>query len=293
MTWLITGAAGQLGTAVQHELSSRELQYFAADSKQLDITDQYSVDEMISDTNPEVIVNCAAWTDVDGAEENPEMAYQVNALGPKHLAIASKRIGTKLIHISTDYVFSGDSQTPWLESAEMNPVSRYGITKRDGECFVRNFYADGSYIVRTAWLYSAKGKNFAKTMLTLAQKDHREVRVVNDQFGQPTSANDLAQQIVDLVLSESNSGIYHGTNSGQATWYEFAQNIFDLAGANVERIVPVSSLEFQSVATRPSYSVLGHNNWGNTKMSEMRDWRLALADEIPALLLSLEQARQS
>ena len=292
MTWLITGAAGQLGLAIQRDLSSRRIPFIAASSKQLDVTNQCSVEETLSEIIPTVVINCAAWTDVNGAEVNQELAHQINALGPKYLAVASKRISAKLVQISTDYVFSGDKNTPWPESAETNPVSKYGLSKRDGEIFVRELYPEGSYVVRTAWLYSANGKNFAKTMLNSALRDDDEVRVVNDQLGQPTSANDLAQQIINLALSESNDGIYHGTNSGQATWYEFAQNIFELAGANVERVIPVSSVEFPSLATRPSYSVLGHDNWSNTKMSEMRDWRLALADEIPELLLTLRQDPQ-
>lgn len=292
MKWLITGAAGQLGLAIQHELSTRGIPFKAANSKQLDVTNQCSIHEVISVCSPEVIVNCAAWTDVNGAEENEDKAHQINALGPKHLAFASKRIGAKLVQISTDYVFSGDSQTPWLESAELNPVSKYGLTKRDGEKFVQDLYADGSYIVRTAWLYSANGKNFVKTMVDVALSDEREVRVVNDQFGQPTSANDLARHIIDLVTSKSRPGIYHGTNSGQTTWFELAQNVFELVGCNAERIIPVSSNDFPSVAKRPRYSVLGHDNWVDAKMSEMRDWQVALAEEIPAILLKIRRDRQ-
>jgi dTDP-4-dehydrorhamnose reductase len=292
MTWLISGAAGQLGLAIQRDLASRRIPFIAASSKQLDVTNQCSVEEVLSEIIPTVVINCAAWTDVNGAEVNQELAYEVNALGPKYLAIASKRIRAELVHISTDYVFSGSNQTPWSESDEMNPVSNYGLTKRDGENFVQELYADGSFVVRTAWLYSANGNNFAKTMLKLALSDDHEVSVVNDQFGQPTSATDLARQIIDLVLSKSHYGIYHGTNSGQATWYEFAQSIFDLVGANIERIIPVSSDEFLSLAKRPRYSVLGHDNWRYTKISEMRDWRLALADEIPAILLAVRQERQ-
>ena len=292
MTWLISGAAGQLGLAIQRDLSSRRIPFIAASSKHLDVTNQCSVEEVLSEIIPTVVINCAAWTDVNGAEVNQELAYEVNALGPKYLAIASKRIRAELVHISTDYVFSGSNQTPWSESDEMNPISNYGLTKRDGENFVQELYGDGSFVVRTAWLYSANGNNFAKTMLNLALLDDREVSVVNDQFGQPTSATDLARQIIDLVLSKSHYGIYHGTNSGQATWYEFAQSIFDLVGANIERVIPVSSDEFLSLAKRPRFSVLGHDNWRYTKISEMRDWRLALADEIPAILLAVRQERQ-
>lgn len=286
MVWLITGASGQLGLAMQRELSTRGISFIAANSRELDITSQNSVESILLRNSPKVIVNCAAWTDVDLAEIKQEQAYNVNALAVKNLALASKRISAKLVHVSTDYVFSGEGNTPWLESAERDPASIYGLSKREGENFVQEIYEENSFIVRTAWLYSENGKNFAKTMASLALTDEREVRVVNDQIGQPTSANDLAQQIVDLVESKSTHGIYHGTSSGQATWFEFAQKIFELVGANTERVVPVSSDEFLSLAKRPRYSVLGHDNWSKSELPEMRDWRLALVNEIPRILFA-------
>ena len=253
MVWLITGASGQLGLAMQRELSTRGISFIAANSRELDITSQNSVESILLRNSPKVIVNCAAWTDVDLAEIKQEQAYNVNALAVENLALASKQISAKLVHVSTDYVFSGEGNTPWLESAERDPASIYGLSKREGENFVQEIYEENSFIVRTAWLYSENSKNFAKTMVNLALTDEREVRVVNDQIGQPTSANDLAQQIVDLVGSKSTNGIYHGTSSGQATWFEFAQEIFELVGANTERVVPVSSDEFLSLAKRPRY----------------------------------------
>jgi|694.fasta_scaffold11881_14 dTDP-4-dehydrorhamnose reductase len=286
MVWLITGASGQLGLAMQRVLSTRGISFIAANSKELDITSQNSVESVLLRNSPKVIVNCAAWTDVDLAEIKQEQAYNVNALAVKNLALASKRINAKLVHVSTDYVFSGVGNSPWLESAERDPASIYGLSKREGENFVLEIYGENSFVVRTAWLYSENGKNFAKTMANLALSDEREVRVVNDQIGQPTSANDLAQQIVDLVESKSTHGIYHGTSSGQATWFEFAQKIFELVGANTERVVPVSSDEFLSLAKRPRYSVLGHDNWRKSELPEMRDWRLALVNEIPRILFA-------
>jgi dTDP-4-dehydrorhamnose reductase len=289
MVWLITGASGQLGLAMQRELSTRGISFIAANSRELDITSQNSVESILLRNSPKVIVNCAAWTDVDLAEIKQEQAYNVNALAVENLALASKQISAKLVHVSTDYVFSGEGNTPWLESAERDPASIYGLSKREGENFVQEIYEENSFIVRTAWLYSENSKNFAKTMVNLALTDEREVRVVNDQIGQPTSANDLAQQIVDLVGSKSTHGIYHGTSSGQATWFEFAQEIFELVGANTERVVPVSSDEFLSLAKRPRYSVLGHDNWRRSELPEMRDWRLALGDEIPRILFAQRQ----
>jgi dTDP-4-dehydrorhamnose reductase len=154
-------------------------------------------------------------------------AYSVNALGPQNLAIGAGKVGARLVQVSTDYVFSGENTAPWSENAAHNPQSVYGSTKSEGEKFVRAALPTDSYVVRTAWLYSAEGNNFAKTMVNLAINSAGEVKVVNDQLGQPTFAGDLATQIVELVLSGAPVGIYHGTNGGKATWYEFAQEIFE------------------------------------------------------------------
>jgi dTDP-4-dehydrorhamnose reductase len=193
-----------------------------------------------------------------------------------------------LIHVSTDYVFSGESQTPWQVAEEINPQSAYGRTKAQGESRVLVSHPENSFVVRTAWLYSPWGKNFAKTMTKLALKSDGEVRVVNDQVGQPTSASDLAKQLVELGLSASPAGTYHGTNSGQATWFEFAQEIFKLAGAHVGRVTPVSSSEYPRPAKRPSYSVLSHDAWANTSVKPLRDWRIALADAMPAIISAVK-----
>jgi dTDP-4-dehydrorhamnose reductase len=288
MTWLITGGAGQLGLALQAELTSQRINYVATNSSQLDITNPLLVAELVDSIKPEVIINAAAWTDVDGAEINEFAAFQVNAIGPQNLAISAKKVGARLVQVSTDYVFSGDSTAPWGETAEHNPRSVYGSTKSAGEKFVLHELPGASYVVRTAWLYSADRKNFAKTMTKLALSGADEVRVVNDQVGQPTFATDLAKQIVNLVLSNSPTGIYHGTNSGQATWFEFAREIFKLVGVDGSRVIPVSTSEFPRPAKRPAYSVLGHDNWAQTNVAPMRDWRIALADVAPAIISAVE-----
>lgn len=284
MKWLVTGDSGQLGLALQTELGARGIDFVSVDSQELDITDQSKVNALINLIKPSVIANAAAWTDVDGAETNESGAHAVNALGPQNLALAAKEVGSKLVQVSTDYVFSGEATTPWNEDADHNPQSVYGSTKSDGEKLVQGAYLTGSYVIRTAWLYSAERKNFAKTMTKLALKGVGEVRVVNDQKGQPTFTGDLAKQIIDLVLSNASVGIYHGTNSGQATWFEFAQEIFELSGADVHRVVPVSSTEYPRPAKRPSYSVLGHDAWAKTTVEPLRDWRIALAEAIPAII---------
>jgi dTDP-4-dehydrorhamnose reductase len=284
MTWLITGGKGQLGLALQTELTIQGIEYVATDSSQLDITKHLQVNQLIESLKPEVIINAAAWTDVDGAESNESVVFQVNAVGPQNLAIAAKQVGARLVQVSTDYVFSGENNTPWGEDAAHNPQSVYGSTKSAGEKFVLSELPSESYVVRTAWLYSADKKNFAKTMTNLALNSSGEVRVVNDQVGQPTFAADLAKQIVKLALLAAPVGIYHGANSGQATWFEFAQEIFRLAGADVSRVVPVSTSEFPRPAKRPSFSVLSHDKWRETEVAEMRDWKAALAEAMPTII---------
>jgi len=288
MSWLITGGSGQLGIAVSQELDKLVIAFDAWNSKDLDITQSSTVSEAIKKLSPTVIINCAAWTDVDGAESHEIDASRVNRDGPEHLALAAKLSNSKLIHVSTDYVFSGKSQSPWQIADEINPQSAYGRTKAQGESRVLVNHPENSFIVRTAWLYSPWGKNFAKTMTKLAIKGDGEVRVVNDQVGQPTSASDLARQLVELGLSTSRAGVYHGTNSGQATWFEFAQEIFKLTSADVGRVTPVSSSEYPRPAKRPSYSVLSHDAWANTSVKPLRDWRIALADAMPAIISAVK-----
>jgi dTDP-4-dehydrorhamnose reductase len=288
MTWLITGGAGQLGLALQAELTFQGVEYFATDSTQLDITNSLLVAELVDSISPEVVINAAAWTDVDGAETNESAASEVNAIGPQNLAIAAKKVGARMVQVSTDYVFSGASTAPWNEGAEHDPQSVYGSTKSEGEKFVLSELPSASYVVRTAWLYSADRKNFAKTMIKLALNGDGEVRVVNDQVGQPTFAADLARQITNLLIADAPTGIYHGTNSGQTTWFEFAQEIFKLVGADASRVVPVSTSEFPRPARRPLYSVLGHDNWAKTKVAPMRDWRIALVEAMPAIISAVE-----
>jgi dTDP-4-dehydrorhamnose reductase len=295
MTWLVLGGSGQLSKALSVVLGARGMDFRAWGSEDLDIRSALKCADLIGALRPAVIINAAAWTDVDGAESDPHGAHAVNAEGPLNLAVASKPVGAVFAHVSTDYVFSGVSDRPWQENDLRSPVSAYGTTKAAGEVAVLNEYSERSYIFRTAWLYSQWGKNFAKTMTRLALSGDGEVEVVDDQVGQPTSAIDLAIQIVEAVEAKLPFGIYHGTSSGQGSRFDFAQEIFSLCGqdVSVDRVVRTDSSSFVRPAKRPAYSVLGHDGWKSVGGSgvvvpEMRDWRLALREAMPGIISAVK-----
>jgi dTDP-4-dehydrorhamnose reductase len=271
--YLITGAAGMLGADLQRALAGREVT--ALSRADLDVTDLDAVRAAVR--GHDAIINAAAYTKVDDAETNEELAYAVNATGTQNLAIAAAEAKAKLVTVSTDYVFRGDGTSPYEENAQRDPINAYGRTKAAGEELALAAHPDGTYIVRTAWLYGADGPNFAKTMVRLAGS-HETLSVVADQLGQPTWSGDLAERIVALLDSDAPAGIYHGTNSGEATWFEFAKAVFSEAGLNPDRVTPTDSAQFVRPAPRPSYSVLGHSAWQAAGLSPMRDWKEALAD---------------
>ncbi|MFM1916815.1 MAG: dTDP-4-dehydrorhamnose reductase [Actinomycetota bacterium] len=280
MRVLVTGANGQLGSELVDLYALREGdEVLGLDLPDLDITSADSVAAAFTDFAPDVVINCAAWTAVDAAEENEDSAFVVNADGPRVLADACAVNGAWLVQVSTDYVFSGDASSPYAEDAVPDPRSAYGRTKLAGELAVQDVLPDRHYIIRTAWLYGLQGNNFVKTMLGL-EKEHDTVRVVDDQIGQPTFARDLAAQIALLLDARPAAGVFHGTNSGEVSWHGFTQEIFRLIGADPSRVIAVTSEEFVRPAPRPAYSVLGHDRWAEAGMPEMRDWRSAIADAI-------------
>ncbi|MDM7892732.1 dTDP-4-dehydrorhamnose reductase [Curtobacterium caseinilyticum] len=274
---LITGAAGMLGRDLQLALQGRDVT--ALGRADLDITDPDAVDAAVA--GHDVVINSAAYTKVDDAETHEDEAAAVNATGPALLAEAAVRHGAKLVTVSTDYVFDGNGTAPYAEDAPTDPLNAYGRTKAAGEEAVRRIAPDSSYVVRTAWIYGAHGPNFAATMLRLAAS-HDTVSVVTDQVGQPTWTGDLAARIVELVDADAPAGVYHGTNSGQASWYEFTKAIFAEAGLDPERVLPTDSAAFVRPAPRPAYSVLGHDGWSRAGLEPMRDWREALAAAVRA-----------
>jgi dTDP-4-dehydrorhamnose reductase len=245
------------------------------DRDEFDITKLDSVREVIQKFD--VVVNCAAWTAVDDAEENEDAALLINGLGPRNVAIACRENGSRMVQISTDYVFSGDGHSPYQEEDETNPKSAYGRTKLVGEIVTKEELPEAHYIVRTAWLFGEHGSNFVKKMKEL-ERTKETISVVDNQFGQPTWTKDLVHQVIKLVDSDAPVGKYHGTSEGATSWHSFAQRIFELLNADSNRVQRVPSEKFPQLAPRPSYSVLGHENWKSAGIRPMRDWNSALTE---------------
>ena len=276
MRVLVTGGNGQLGSALVDLLSARTADVvLGIDLPDIDITAPDSVREVFAQFAPDVVINCAAWTAVDAAEDHEADALKVNGDGPRVLAEACKAAGAWLVQISTDYVFAGDANTPYAEDARPDPKTAYGRTKLAGEIAVQEVLPGAHYLVRTAWLYGLQGNNFVKTMLEL-ESVRDNVSVVDDQRGQPTYAGDLAEQILLLLDARPPAGIFHATNAGATTWFELTRAIFVNIGADPQRVLATDSASFVRPAPRPAYSVLGQDKWQSVGLTPMREWRAAL-----------------
>nr|AAG29801.1 dTDP-4-keto-6-deoxyhexose reductase [Streptomyces rishiriensis] len=279
--WLVTGAGGMLGRDLVRVLEALNEPVLAATRQDLDITDRFSVRAVVSRYRPTAIVNCAAWTRFHEAETSEAEAHLINGRGARELATICGDRSIRLVHLSTDYVFDGASRRPYAESAATGPINAYGRTKLAGEQAVLELLPDDGTIVRTAWLYGRHGTNFLRKMVRLEQT-HKTVDVVDDQWGQPTWSVDLAQQIVALVRHGA-SGVFHGTSSGETTWYDFARMIFRLLGADPGRIRPVRSDQIAGGELRPRYTVLGHAAWREVGLTPIRHWSAALERSFPLL----------
>ena len=272
MKILVTGANGQLGRELR-EVLERDFpgQAVYTDIDELDLTGELAVKRFVEANDISHIVNCAGYTAVDKAEEDKALCYRVNVEAVRNIANAASETGSKVIHISTDYVFDGRAYRPYNEADKVNPVSQYGTTKRQGETALIALAPD-SVIIRTAWLYSPYGHNFVKTMLRLGS-ERNEIRVVNDQIGAPTYAGDLAEAIGKVLKSHQwVPGIYHFTNSGVASWYDFTQAIFRLGGVSGCSIIPIPTEDYPTAATRPFYSVLNTSKIRATYNVETPYW---------------------
>lgn len=276
---IVTGCNGQLGRAVNKLYAGNgAYELVNTDVGELDITDVDQVMAFVREVKPYAIINCAAHTAVDACETEVDMAYRINAIGPRNLSIAATKTDAKMIHISTDYVFDGKGSRPYREFDPVGPQGVYGASKLAGENFVKDF-ADKYFIIRTAWLYG-DGKNFVKTMLRLSET-HDRVRVVRDQVGSPTSADELAKAIAYLLPTE-NYGLFHGTCEGDCSWSEFAQEIFSLAGKKTE-VEAITTEEYGAAASRPAYSILENYMFKLTSDFMFEDWHDAIARYIKEL----------
>lgn len=277
---LITGCNGQLGRALNQRFADRtDLELVNTDVEQLDITDINKVLELTEQVKPYAIINCAAHTGVDACETQEELAYRINAIGPRNLSIAATRYGAKMVQISTDYIFSGNGDKPYIEFDAPGPQGVYGRTKLAGENFVKEFSKE-YFILRTAWLYG-DGKNFVKTMLRLSETNDT-VRVVGDQFGTPTSAKELAKAI-DYLLLTDNFGVFHATCEGECSWADFTEEIFRLAGKTTG-VSRITTEEFGAKAPRPAYSVLDNYMLRLTTDFKFAQWQDAIAEYMKEMI---------
>lgn len=281
MRWLVTGAAGMLGIDAVDLLTARGHKVTGARRQDLDVLDESAVAAAVR--GHDVVLNCAAWTAVDDAEEREAEAFALNAVAPALLARACKAEGARLVHVSTDYVFDGLASAPYAEQASIRPRSSYGRTKAAGEWAVAAELPDDHLIVRTAWLYGAHGACFPRTIARVAA-ERGSVAVVDDQVGQPTWTRDVADLVERLVAAPAPSGVYHATSSGQASWYEFARAVCDSAGLGADVVSPTDSAAFVRPAPRPSYSVLGHAALDKVGVVPIEDWRARWSVAAPLVL---------
>jgi dTDP-4-dehydrorhamnose reductase len=269
---VVTGANGQLGRELVTMDSKGRFAITGLDRSALDITNLEQCREVLSQLRPDVVIHCAAYTAVDKAEVEPDEAFRINAAGTRNIAVASREVGAKLCAISTDYVFDGAGSIPYKEYDRTNPLTVYGQSKLAGEHLVQSLH-DRYFIVRTSWVYGAYGNNFVKTMLKLASEQD-QLKVVADQWGSPTYTYDLALFLLELAATDY-YGLYHASNSGICSWYEFAKAIMEESGSSTQ-IEPCTTAEFPRPAPRPSYSVMDHSAIRSNGLEPLRPWREAL-----------------
>jgi dTDP-4-dehydrorhamnose reductase len=284
---LLFGGSGILGTEVLGLLQKEKMEYVAPRSSDLDIRSRNLVSDLVQEFKPTWIINCAAWTNVDGAETSYEYACDLNEVAVENMALAAEALGCKVIHISTDYVFDGESETPYKEDSLVNPVNKYGESKLRGEQALMAVLP-GSFVVRTSWLYGVTGKNFVKTIVGKALRNE-PTRVVDDQVGSPTSSRDLASAVVSIIRNQPHPGIYNFSNEGRCTWFDLAFAIYESVGADPQLVQAIDSNSLNSKAKRPKFSVLNKDKWKLAHLSQVPEWRSSLESVLPEIVMELKQ----
>ncbi len=285
---LVIGGSGMLGSSLIAECNLKSIQFDAPKSSILDIRSQRQIQDYVSNVKPTAIINCAAWTDVENSEHEYLNACEMNAKAVKNIAIAAKEKGLPVVHISTDYVFDGSKKGMYSEEDETNPINSYGRSKLLGERNLLEVFPENSYLIRTSWLYGSSGKNFVKSIVKKALNRER-IQVVQDQVGSPTNSEDLARGIIAILQGKPLAGIYHFSNAGKISWYEFAVRIYELAGANIHLVEPIGSTAYPSKVKRPAHSVLSTEKWSKAEITKIVDWDESLVQIFPRILESVRR----
>ena len=286
---LLLGGSGILGSEVIRQLKLQDTDYVAPTSSDLDIRDVTLLQAFIRNMKPDWIINCAAWTNVDGAEESFEAALALNEIAVRNIAKLAKQVGSQVIHLSTDYVFDGTSVEPYTEYMAVKPLNKYGESKLRGEVALLGSIPQMAYIIRTSWLYGIEGKNFVKTIVKKAFMNET-AHVVDDQVGSPTSARDLAEAITSLMKNSPTKGIYNFSNKGSCNWYELAISIYTIVGADPHLIQAVSYASLDLKAKRPRYSLLSKDKWDSTGISKIPEWQASLEHLLPEVITRIQSS---
>lgn len=280
--WMILGGSGQLGQAIQIQLASQKYVSKVFVPEKINLIEYEKTFELITLYKPDTIINCAAWTNVRQAELQEEVASQVNGWAVQNIGLAAKDCKSKLIHVSTDYVFSGDSHGSYGEDEALSPINAYGRSKALGENLLREIEIQNCIILRTAWLYSKHRTNFLKTVLSKYLSTQDTIEIVDDQFGNPTNANDVARRIIEIDSQEISNGNYHAVNTGSTSWFGLAEESFKLLGLNPERICSIPTPDSHGL-NRPRNTSLESGKWVSSGMPPLRSWEEALNSEIHAI----------
>ena len=283
---LIFGRTGQLGQALSEtlELDTHGLEFKFVSRSEADISVESEVSRVVGDFLPNIILNLAGWTNVEGAEIERNLAFEGNVTGPLNLAKSAQLHRARYIHLSTDYVFGGETAIPILETTQTDPKNYYGTTKAIAEKLLLEDFGSTSNILRTSWLYGPTGNNFAKKVIKSHLVSNEKLSVVADQFGQPTSSLDLCKKIIELCLADGLPPILHATNGGSASWFDFAKHLLEVLDLDTEKLLSGSTENLTQKVRRPKYSVLSHAGWIGTGIEPMRNWRDAVTEVAPRIL---------